>query len=249
MQHFESYRSPFRTLREERTRFLGSHLRIEDIVAQVLSTTRDWRIQFLCTLCRHGTEAMLKPFLDAGIDVDEGHLWYNYLGAAAATQNVPIFNMLIRAGANTALALAAFFDHRNYLTTEVPKNLFQVILQCNNPFRFCDSLDDPFGSRDDLQDPFKSKYDLNDPFILEHHLNRTGDPLIKIMVPTVYEDFPDAPQILFGRKAFRNEALNGGRDVHVSDCYMYNAIRYSRPKIVELCLNHGFQASGLLGEV
>ena len=237
-QHLESYKSPFKVSRERwRNRVFYSLLCVKNIVIQVQQAPRNLRVQFLHILSRHGTEAMFKPFLDAGIDVNEGHLWNNYLCASASNQNLPIFNLLVRAGASTALALRSFYTY-SYIYDERPKNLFQIILQENNPFTFKDNLDNPFKFRGILEDPFKYR----------NNLSENDDPFMDLMISLAGREFPQAPRILFDRQVFRQEALYGGHDVHISRCYMYNAIKYNRPEIVELCLKHGFQTNGLIGE-
>ncbi|MCJ1242592.1 hypothetical protein MMC14_010601 [Varicellaria rhodocarpa] len=114
------------------------------------------------------------------------------------------------------------------ISDERPKNLFQIILQENNPFTFKDNLDNPFKYR--------------------NNLTENNDPLMDLVTSSADRDFPHAPQILFDRQDFRQEALYGVQDVHISRCYTYNAIKHNRPDIVELCLKQGFQASGLIGE-
>lgn len=49
---------------------------------------------------------MLKPFLDAAIDVNEyGIMLKSYLGGAARVVNLDTFNSLLTAGAKTTLAI------------------------------------------------------------------------------------------------------------------------------------------------
>ena len=165
---------------------------------------------------------MFKPFLDAGIHVDEGRLRQNYLGTAASFHNLSVFNTLIHGGANTTLAIESFIDYYRYEVdpmTKASKELFQILLQDVKPFDFKDSLE-----------------------------CEENDPVRDLMILKLDRVFPHAPQILFDRQAFRRRGLHGGRDVHICYSYLCRAIEYDQPEIVKLCVDRGSKANGLIGD-
>lgn len=114
-KHIDSYRSPFYTIgRSASYDSFESVFGIKSIVAQVKSAPTAARVKFLQTISSSGTHTMLKPFLNAGVDVNEGGLWDNYLGSAAANGRLETFHMLLDAGANAALALPGYLRRRDW---------------------------------------------------------------------------------------------------------------------------------------
>lgn len=114
-KHIDSYRSPFYT----RGRFTSynsfeSVFGIKTIIAQVKSAPEAARIRFLQTISFSGTHKMLNQFLEAGVDVNEGGPWDDYLGSAAANGRLETFHMLLDAGANAALALPGYLRRRKW---------------------------------------------------------------------------------------------------------------------------------------
>ena len=63
------------------------------------------RVRFLASICTFGTLRMLRPFLDAGADINEGKGPHNYLAAAAYSKNFEIFQILLDSGAVVGPAL------------------------------------------------------------------------------------------------------------------------------------------------
>ena len=87
---------------------LHSAFVIDALVSQVLDAPLRQRNIFLRTLMKKGTTTMLKPFIDAGLDLDEGDVTQNYLSLTAELSNTDFFNMLIDAGADCERALRQF---------------------------------------------------------------------------------------------------------------------------------------------
>ena len=227
-RYFASFGSQSKKFREDWSNHLPLKFSVENVVTQVKNAPRNLRAKFLRGLSRHGTEAMFTPFVEAGIDLDEEQQRDNYLGTAAAFRNLPIFDLLVRSGANTALALRALCTYSYRLSDPIYNNLFSILLQGIGSSQFSDVL----------IDPLKFKYMFSD----------ITDPLMDFVKSSFSIEFPHAPQILFNRQAFRRESLYGGRDICITHSYMYNAIQWDQPKIVELCLDSGLQASDLIGQ-
>ncbi|MCJ1251001.1 hypothetical protein MMC30_008232 [Trapelia coarctata] len=104
--HVEKYKSPFIASTTSSTeQIVRKAFGISNIVAQVMAAPVGSRISFLQAVVAPGTPAMLKPFLDERLDVDEGRTRYSYLGTAAACGNLATFQTILDAGASTALAL------------------------------------------------------------------------------------------------------------------------------------------------
>ena len=89
---------------------------------------------FLSLLCRTGSVAMLKPFIDFGVDVN-GNSWYNsnMLGHAAAVGNVDIVNRLVEAGANGSLAMEVFLEKSISLSDTHFRNLLGLLVESARP--------------------------------------------------------------------------------------------------------------------
>ena len=81
--------------------------------------------RFLSCLCRTGSVALIKLFIDLGVDVNGGNFYGDMLGIAAAAGNVDIVNMLLEAGANGSLAIAVFLAE----STNLPDTLFRSLLE------------------------------------------------------------------------------------------------------------------------
>ena len=91
---------------------------------------------FLLGLCRTGTDSMLRPFIDDGIDLDAHQGLYNMLGCAAAVGNLDIVCMLIESGANSALALSDFIMYSWELSDGIFKHLLELLVESSRPTSF-----------------------------------------------------------------------------------------------------------------
>ncbi|MCJ1397808.1 hypothetical protein MMC11_001004 [Xylographa trunciseda] len=101
---FQSAFTPRRNIPSEQS--VGNAFNINVIVAQVMSAAADDRVSFIHAICTSGTHLMLKPFLDAGIDVNEDtSADGSYLGSAASVRNSDIFHMLLNSDAAVGPAL------------------------------------------------------------------------------------------------------------------------------------------------
>ena len=81
--------------------------------------------QLLAALCISGTPSMLRPFINAGINLNASEGEYNMLGNAAAVGNLDIVHMLMQNGANAALGLHKF----SYCSDELSDGLFRHLLE------------------------------------------------------------------------------------------------------------------------
>ena len=89
----------------------------------------------LCALCRSSTAAMLRPFLDTGIDLDN-HSVHSMLNFAAPIGNLEIVRMLIARGANGALALPDLIKYGKDLSDGVFNHLLELLVECSRPASF-----------------------------------------------------------------------------------------------------------------
>ena len=92
--------------------------------------------RFLSWLCRTGSVAMTKPFIDLGVDVNGGEFHQNMLGNAAAVGNVDIVNMLLEAGANGSLAMWSFLRNSKNLPDTLFRSLFELLVENTRPASF-----------------------------------------------------------------------------------------------------------------
>ena len=109
---------------------LHSVFGIDTIVSQVLDASVKERNRFIRTLIEKGTTSMLEPFVDAGLNLDEGAIWRTYLSLAAELGKLDFFNMLVDAGANGARAISPFCMTHKELENPVFKSLLSVLLDC-----------------------------------------------------------------------------------------------------------------------
>ena len=98
---------------------------------------------FLLVLCRTGSVAMIKPFIDFGVDVNRGQWCDNLLGNAATVGNVDIVNMLLDAGANGSLAIKFFLFESENLSDALFTSLLELLVENARPTSFSSYYDDP----------------------------------------------------------------------------------------------------------
>ena len=173
---------------------------------------------FLSCLCRTGSVAMIKPFIDLGVDIN-GSVSYNrrvsynnMLGTAAAIGNVDIVNMLLEAGANGSLAIKNFLDHSENFPDTLFTSLLELLVENARPASF--------------------KYN-NDPLLAVIRSRRA------------LRSYPTTPKILLDRKVFTNEYLEGPaleRAYFLS--YMHEAISGGHSSVVDLLLRNRACANG-----
>ncbi|MCJ1432871.1 hypothetical protein MMC27_002229 [Xylographa pallens] len=116
---------------------------IDVIVAQFMSASTDLRVHFLSIICTSGTFRMLKPFLDAGIDINEVGRGNSYLGMAARASNLETFQILLDSGAAVGPALS----YSSYVWVRAPAEdlpyYLQSMLDRITQIDFKDDLHDP----------------------------------------------------------------------------------------------------------
>ncbi|KAL9608266.1 MAG: hypothetical protein Q9167_006890 [Letrouitia subvulpina] len=107
---------------------LHSVFGIDMIVSQVVSAPVKERNRFIRTIIEKGTISMLKPFIDADINPDEGDMTFNYLCLAAELAKLDFFDMIVDAGANCARAIPNLCRRSYKLEKSVFKSFFSVML-------------------------------------------------------------------------------------------------------------------------
>ena len=98
--------------------------------------------ELLSLLCRTGSSAMMKPFMDVGFDLDGGYLGWNLLGSAAAAGNMDTVCMLLEAGANGSLAIGCFLNLEKHLSDTFFRCFLELLVENARPASF-DHIDDP----------------------------------------------------------------------------------------------------------
>lgn len=89
----------------------------------------DLMYDLLSLLCRRGSFAMIKPFIEIGVDVNGGREYHNLLGLAAVAGNMDIIYMLLEAGANGSLAVETFLDQSKHLCEEDFRRLLKLLIE------------------------------------------------------------------------------------------------------------------------
>jgi len=111
-KHIESYRSPYGPGRRPSSEdTVNKFLNVRKIVAQLVAAPKVMRISFLETVSVSGTSTMLKPFLDEGININEGRHRV-YLHSAVVSGNLDTFQILL-AHANTNMVLPGLLSGRH----------------------------------------------------------------------------------------------------------------------------------------
>ena len=88
--------------------------------------------RFLECLCRTGSVAMIKSFIDLDVDVN-GERRCNLLGLAAAVGNMDVVNMLLEAGANGTLAIGIFLSKSRNLSDTLFKSFLELLVENARP--------------------------------------------------------------------------------------------------------------------
>jgi len=115
-KHIESYRSPYGPGRRPSSEdTVNKFLNVRKIVAQLVAAPKVMRISFLETVSASGTSTMLKPFLDEGIDINDGR-YRRYLHSAVVSGNLDTFQILL-AHANTNMVLPGLLSGRHARTS------------------------------------------------------------------------------------------------------------------------------------
>ncbi|KAK1830632.1 hypothetical protein QBC39DRAFT_410083 [Podospora conica] len=105
--HLEAQLREYRTPRAISSDMRPRHETLTQLDAQqqvswLREAKKSDRMTFLCTICAHGSMAMLEPFLRCGVDLDETPDLYSekiYMRHAARTGNLDVVQALERAGA------------------------------------------------------------------------------------------------------------------------------------------------------
>ena len=182
---------------------------IKYIVSEVESAILKERSLFMKTLSSKGTPAMVRPFLEFAIDLDEGDILDNYLGRAAVNENIEVFKMLLAAGASTARAIPLFCinDGRDFETfNQLLEELLENLNSAENQVRESDFLDA-------LTTIIKS--------------DRTVTAR------------PDVPRLLLSSNFFVPGKLHGSDHVYPCHSYVLGALSYNRVDLLEGLLEYG----------
>ncbi|KAK3171719.1 hypothetical protein OEA41_003803 [Lepraria neglecta] len=221
--YLRDYRSVSKTLNASVTDgILNSVFGIDIIVSQVAGAPSLERIRFLRTVVQKGTTSMLAPFIDAGINLDEGHIHQNYLGHAAGLAKLNFVKMLVDAGADSARAIPVLCQRACELETSVFNSLFSTLLD-----RLTDLSTADHGNIFDTCDPLQE--------VLE------SDRAIDVR--------PDAPSVLLKKGIFDYKKLFGSEKMFISQSYALSAIRYNRPDALKLLLEYGNPSDLVIGKM
>ncbi|MCJ1384632.1 hypothetical protein MMC17_007750 [Xylographa soralifera] len=176
------------------------------------------RVQFLGMICTFGTFRMLKPFLDAGVDVNEGdQTGDSYLGKAVGAENFEIFQILLDRDAAAGPAffhlpsMSGPYDHKHLLRDYIPRIVDQVTYMDFNEYFY-------------------------DP--IHNFLRRWSYPNVVII---------QALEHFLCTGLFNNGRLFGGESISLDESYIYQALRYGHDRALSLFLKHGIYQQSQIG--
>jgi hypothetical protein len=220
-EHLYRYLPPFNELKTVTLdHMFESTFDIASIVEQVKSASSEERNDFLVTLIVKGTPPMFAPFLNAGIDPDEGIICNNYLGNASVCGNVGAMDMLINAGATCALALPQFLSAAQMEVAEFDAIYSKLLDNMIRPER-----------------KILSALKFHDP------INRMlGSGL-------AMETHPDAPKKLLEQGLFQPDLILGSSYFYICHSYVYNAISYDRPAFLAWLLDFGADPQDIIQDI
>ena len=223
--HLASYRSPVLSNQEA---FANNLFEATFGLASLEShfRTLDQREMYglLSLLSRTGSTAMMKLFLDIGIDINEGYCG-SLLGIAAGVGNMEIVCMLLEAGANSSLALPDFLESSHYLPDADFQCLLGLLVENTRPLFTPQAWDGIWLEESD--DPLNAVIRSNRALLLQ----------------------PKAPEILLSRNVFDEICLGRGAErIHYSASYMYGAISTKHHFVVELLLQKGVNANAQISQ-
>ena len=213
---------------------------------------------FLSCLCRTGSVAMIKPFIDLGVDVNEGVRYKNMLGNAAAVGNVDIVNMLLEAGANGSLTIRNFLDQSENLPDTLFTSLLELLVENTRPASF-EYYKDPF------LEVIKSSralrlYPMAPKILLKHRVFMNecfGEPALEtsFFYSYMYEAISDGHSSVVDL-LLRNGAHADARISHSFDCkgywfesciWLIFAVMCGEAACTDVLIQHGADATALDG--
>ena len=201
---------------------LHSVFGIDAVVSQVLDASVKERSRFIRTLIKKGTPSMLGPFVDAGLNLDEGHMLRNYLSLAAELGKLDFFNMLVDAGASCARAISYFCSNADELKDPVFKSLLSTLLD---------------------RATTDARYTLDSR-------NYGIDALHSfLMSDRAMDAQPDGPAILLKKGIFNRGKIVGTGEIFAHSNYAIEAIHCNRSAALKLLLEHGTPWDLPIGEM
>lgn len=201
---------------------LHSVFGIDAVVSQVLDASVKERSRFIRTLIKKGTTSMLEPFADAGLNLDEGEVWRNYLSLAAELGKLDFFNMLVDAGASCTRAIPYFCSQSNELEDSVFKSLLSILLD-----------------RATADVAYTSDYRVNYTDALRSFL--ASDRAMDVQ--------PDGPAILLKKGIFNQGKVVGTGETFAHFSYAVGAIYRNRSAALKPLLEHGTPWDLPIGEM
>ena len=201
---------------------LHSVFGIDTIVSQVLDASVKERSRFIRTIIKKGTASMLEPFVDAGLNLDEGNIFQTYLSLAAEFGKLDFFNILVDAGANCARAISNVCHHADNLEDPVFKSLLSILL---------DRATADAGYTSD------SRFNCFDAL----HSFLVSDRAMDVQ--------PDGPAILLKKGIFCRGKVVGTGEIFVHSDYAVAAILCNRPASLKFLLEHGTPWDLPIGEM
>ena len=139
-----SYRSPYSSNRSNlQESMFEAFFGIDPIVSLFHTLGEEDMYMLLSALCRTGSVSMVNILLDFGIDLNGRDYWSNPLGNAAARGHLDVVHMLLKAGANGALAINCFLTGSTNLSDHAFKHLLELLVDNSLPFPSTDFFYDP----------------------------------------------------------------------------------------------------------
>ena len=186
-------------------------------------------LQLLKLLCRTGSASMLQIFVETGIGVDWYHRnMYPYsatlLGVAAARGDIDLVHLLIRAGMNGLQSLQVLLKHGQSLSSDPFHREILVLLVENAA-------------------PPLPPINLRDSDPLETLCTGSGERALVL--------YPEVVQTLLNRHIFHPELLFGRNSDKspVEWSYMFKAIKSRHGSVVDVFLQNGVRADGLIADL
>ena len=214
-KHLMKLQSPFFS---NGTSNINSMIRLLSDTASIMShfhkLQASERELFLINLCRRGSASMLKLFMDAGIDVDQENCSStSLLGHAAIAGNTDVIHLLLDVGANAALASAEYISWNSAFFNEICEQELWLLIEHVQPARLTEYWD-PLGE-------------------LIRYIGFTRNPTPELLETML------ARKLYFPRKLVKEACYR----CSVEKSYLFNAIIYGLPHVVDLLLQHGAQAN------
>ncbi|KAH7130310.1 hypothetical protein B0J11DRAFT_249025 [Dendryphion nanum] len=207
--HSRAFKS---NLSKQHTRPCDKHfealLDMKSIFKQVENADLEARSIFLRTIIKERLLSTIMPFITNRIDLDEGNTSCNYLCLAIRENHMESVHCLLKAGVNSARAFR-IFNYSGKRSPDRGKDVEKICLL----------------------------YDFLQPNVEISTQDGFPDPLTAFIQNQGAIDLrPDAPQTLLDKGIYLESMLFGSQNTWIEENYMWNAIIYDQPAILEMLL-------------